>query len=104
MRTIEKGREPQSLRLHRKSGGKYEDYKKVDQLRNALLKDQGYICCYCMGRITAQTMKNEHWASQSDNEESTVDWNNLMGACKGGDGERRAIRHCDTARGNTPLQ
>lgn len=103
MRFIEKGPEPASLRAHRKSGGTYADYRETDDLRRALLRDQGHLCCYCMGRITLRAMKNEHWASQSENEESSVDWGNLMGACTGGNGERGAVKQCDTARGKTPL-
>lgn len=103
MRTIEKGSEPPSLRRHRKSGGTYGSFKDTDEVRDRLLADQGHLCCYCMQRITKRGMKIEHWDSQSGNPESTVDWNNLLGACKGGDGEPGAIRHCDTSRGNTPL-
>lgn len=104
MRTIEKGSEPRSLKTFRKGGGKYEDFKDTNDLRRALLRDQGHLCCYCMARITENAMKNEHWASQSGHADRTVDWDNLMGACKGGDGERRAIKHCDTSRGNKPLK
>lgn len=104
MRTIEKGKEPPSLRLHRKSGGTYETYAQTDELRASLLAEQGHLCCYCMKRISLRTMKIEHWASQSDNEDRTVDYDNLMGACTGGDGERKALQHCDTSRGNTPLK
>lgn len=103
MRTIEKGKEPPSLRKHRKSGGTYKDYTHADDLRGDLLRDQGHICCYCMQRIALRSMKIEHWASQSEHPDRTVDWDNLLGACPGGDGERDAIRHCDTSRGETSL-
>jgi uncharacterized protein (TIGR02646 family) len=56
-----------------------------------------------MSRIVKRGMKIEHWDSQSGNPDSTVDWTNLLGACSGGDGERGAIRHCDTSRGKTVL-
>lgn len=106
MRTIEKGDEPKSLRLHRKRGGTYADYKDTDELRRALLRDQGHLCCYCMKRITRYSMKNEHWVTQSGHVESTLDWDKIMGACKGGDGERgsEVVRHCDTSRGDTPIK
>lgn len=104
MRTIEKGDEPTSLRRHRNAGGTYANYNQTDDLRRALLRDQGHVCCYCMTRITSYAMKNEHWASQSGHKDETVDWDNLMGACPGGNGERRAIKHCDTSRGNTPIK
>jgi len=103
VRTIKKGREPPSLREHRNSGGRYETYTRTDDVRDALLRDQGHICCYCMRRIALRSMKIEHWASQSEHADSTVDWTNLLGACPGGAGEPRAKQHCDTYRGKTPL-
>lgn len=103
MRTIEKGSEPASLRKHRKSGGTYETFTQTDDVRKALLRDQGEICCYCMRRISLRGMKIEHWNSQSGHPDSTVDWKNLLGACSGGNGERDAIKHCDTSRKNLAL-
>ena len=48
-------------------------------------------------------MKVAHWASQSDHGDSTLDRDNLLGACPGGDGGPRKDQHCDTAQGNTPI-
>lgn len=103
MRTIDKGKEPPSLRIHRNSGGTYETFTQTDDVRDRLLSDQGHLCGYCMRRIARRSMKIEHWDSQSGSPDSTVDWQNLLGACTGGEGEPKAMRHCDTARGNTPL-
>ena len=105
MRTIEKGREPQSLAQHRKSGGTYTDFTQTDDLRHALLREQGHICCFCMRRIVLRGMKIAHWASQSGNPgQKTVLWDNLLGACPGGDGEAREKQHCDTAQGNEKIK
>lgn len=104
MRTIEKDHEPQSLRQHRRSGGTYRDFTQTDDLRQALLKEQGHLCCFCMRRIVLRGMKIAHWASQSGHPDQSVSWDNLMGACTGGDGERRELQHCDTAQGTTPIK
>jgi hypothetical protein len=51
MKWIEKNlkNEPKSLRLHRqKSVSNYDNYAEKDDLRRALLEEQGYLCCYCM--------------------------------------------------------
>jgi uncharacterized protein (TIGR02646 family) len=103
MRTIDKGHEPQSLRLHRASGGTYGDFTQTDDIRHALLDEQGHLCCYCMRRIVLRGMKIEHWASQSGNADETVSWNNLLGACMGGQGESAERQHCDTAKGFTSI-
>ncbi len=46
MRRIHKGAEPRSLGEHRRSGGDYDGYAGKDELRDALLKEQGFLCCY----------------------------------------------------------
>jgi uncharacterized protein (TIGR02646 family) len=104
MRTIEKGNEPASLRLHRKAGGTWETYTERDDARRELLKEQGYLCCFCMQEIDLRRMKVAHWASQSGNPDRTLSWDNLLGACPGGDGGPRDKQHCDTAQGETPIK
>jgi uncharacterized protein (TIGR02646 family) len=109
MKSIQKGREPNSLIEYR--AGQTQPYSKnvfdyfahKDELRESLLQEQGYLCCYCMRRIAASTMKIEHWASQSQYRESALSYDNLLGACYGGEGKPFAAQHCDTHKGNTPL-
>jgi len=98
---IKKGAEPKSLTHHRsKSHADYDNYDKKDDLRNALLLEQGDICCYCMQRIKIRKMKIEHWKSQTDFKSLQLNYNNLLGACLGGKGQRRHLQHCDTRKGN----
>ena len=40
-----------------------------DQLKESLLKEQGYLCAYCMSRISEDTMKVEHWHPQRSDTE-----------------------------------
>lgn len=104
MRTIEKRHPPASWEKHAKSGGAYKDFTDTDPAREALLKEQGYLCCFCMVRIGRGKMKIAHLNPQSKDPTHTMDWQNVAGACKGGDGERNAVKHCDTAQGNTPIK
>ena len=61
--------QPASLKRHLKTPHhNYENYDKKDELRLALLKEQGFICCYCMRRIQEameKKMKIEHFKAFS---------------------------------------
>lgn len=104
MKRIVKGREPQSLLQHRlKPFADYDNYPEKDELRTSLLSEQGHICCYCMQRISIDKMKIEHWKSQDDYEELQLNYNNLLGACQGGEGSPNHLQHCDTKKGNTEI-
>ncbi len=96
MRQIIKSKEPKSLASYRKKrGAKFgNDDMPKDELRASLIKDQGYICCYCMKRITLQddattNTKIEHFKPQSiyngtdGKPDLTLNYSNLFLACKG---------------------
>lgn len=86
MKYINKEIEPRSLRHYRSNDPNptYEDYREKDDLRKALLAEQGDICCYCMQRIKIGKMKIEHWKPQSTIKSLQLDYKNLLGACLGG--------------------
>ena len=99
MRAIKKGAEPASLTAHSSmSYSYYDNYKEKDELRDALVKEQRGLCCYCMGRISSEwgTMKVEHWRSQKRYPCKQLDYSNLLGACLGGKGQKERFQHCDT--------
>ena len=103
---IQKGKEPPSLREYRSDPfATYEGYPAKDDLRQALAREQGHICCYCMGRISpnADEMKIEHWAPQSSNASLQLAYSNLLGACRGGEGRTRSKQHCDTHKGEEAI-
>ena len=69
-----------------------------------MLRDQGYLCAYCMGRIDAGEMKVEHIDSQAIHPELELDYDNLLGCCYGGERDepdpfrgRRSL-HCDSSK------
>ncbi|MRG91944.1 retron system putative HNH endonuclease [Polyangium spumosum] len=82
-----------------------------DDVRDALLRDQGELCAYCQRRIPTKDgyVKVEHWHAQSAEEEAkgTLRWLDMLGVCLGDEaqetGAKEGERHCDTARGNKKL-
>ncbi|WP_224247775.1 retron system putative HNH endonuclease [Hyalangium gracile] len=110
MRHIRKGPEPQSLLAYRQTEGASYDglpQEAKDDIRAQLAREQGFLCCYCMQRITPDLhgMKIEHWAPQGDpaTRHRQLDWKNLLGACRGNEGQPLRAQHCDTRKGDIPL-
>ena len=58
---IKKGKEPPSLTAYKKENNAYFDGCNKEDIRKNLLKEQGYLCAYCMRRIDQKHMKIEHW-------------------------------------------
>jgi len=104
MKKIIKQLEPRSLVEHRlKANANYDNYSDKDKLRESLLKEQGYICCYCMSRIKLDEMKIEHWQPQTKYTSRQLDYRNLLGACMGNQGARPQNQHCDTRKGDSEI-
>jgi uncharacterized protein (TIGR02646 family) len=83
-------------------------YEPIPELREALLKDQGYICAYCMRSIpitkkdpnTAETSKIEHIKCREFNSGLQLDYNNMVICCPGNlNGEP----HCDKSKDNADI-
>lgn len=55
-----------------------------EELQKALLKEQGYICCYCGVQISEDNMRIEHFYPKSQNAFCTFNYDNLHAACEGG--------------------
>ncbi len=91
-----------------------------DQVRQALIKEQGHLCAYCMRRIPDERVEDEtlpdvfieHWNARNSQEGSNaadaLDYNNMLLVCSGNQydkttkGKRRLT--CDAKRGNRPLK
>ncbi len=107
MRAITKGAEPVALAQYRAmpgavyDGGGFTPVK--DAIREALLKEQGGLCAYCMQRIRADTMKVEHWHSRAGHSQEGLDYQNMLGCCPGNEGQPRNSQHCDTRKGNDDI-
>lgn len=108
---IHKGTEPKSLREYRENKNNdvncsYKNFRDKDKVRETLVREQGYLCAYCMQEITSdeQEMKIEHWHSQSKHSDEQLDYQNMLACCKGGEGNIFEQQYCDTAKGNQSLK
>lgn len=105
---INKGNEPKALKKAVKGGAK--EYEKdlsqdvKDKLRNKLLTDQGYICCYCLKSIPEKLLpksKIEHFKCRDKYKSLEVDYSNLFIACNGiGNG---GLKTCDTLKDKSDI-
>lgn len=106
MRTIQKGPEPKSLLEYRKAAdAHYDGFQEKQDVRQQLVTEQRGLCCYCQSRIraTVECMKIEHWQSQAEHPKRQLDFSNLLGVCKGNEGQPFEKQHCDTRKGNSSL-
>lgn len=107
MKYIKKSKEPSSLILYRKQKDAYFDgYADKDDLRKSLLKEQKYLCCYCMQKISIDKMKIEHFIPRTDENkgiELQLVYSNLLAACLGNEGQAKHLQHCDTRKANEKI-
>jgi uncharacterized protein (TIGR02646 family) len=104
MKRIIKGTEPLCLLQYRQTeGANYEGYHPKEPLKRALLAEQGYICCYCMRRISEATMEIEHWKPESKYPELQINYKNLLASCSGNRGTRRSNQHCNPRKGDVEI-
>lgn len=121
MKKIDKTREPLSLtryrariprrdRLNENIYSDFPDKRKEDckinargNLRKQLIEEQGYICCYCMQRISCENSRIEHFKSQEHNRSLQINYKNLFIACNNSEGESPNNQHCDVRKGDREL-
>lgn len=117
MKQINKKVEPNSLLQHRtKQHSTFDNipFDIKEELRQNLLSEQGYICCYCMKRIPEKVerdgkvyyeMKVEHFKPQDPDTfpELQLIYSNLLGVCIGNEGKPKKLQTCDTKKGNLEL-
>lgn len=75
------------------------------ELRLSLLKEQGYLCAYCMKRISEETaVKIEHYKPQSKYPTEKLNYKNLLAVCGGVERTSlKTILTCDTQKGSQEL-
>lgn len=106
MLLIQKSKPPAELIEYAQQGNAYFDGMDPETkkaLRASLLDEQGYLCAYCMARLSSDgtDVKIEHYRAR--NKENELEYNNLLAVCKGGEGESHARQTCDTHKGNEEL-
>lgn len=113
MRYIKKGMEPRSLTKYKLQSNAYYDGCNKADIRKKLLEDQGYLCAYCMRRISDGNlsdgglvhMKIEHWLPESQcSEAEKLDFKNMLAVCMGNAGKPYDCTTCDTHRQNKYLK
>jgi uncharacterized protein (TIGR02646 family) len=66
-----------------------------NEVYEGLLKEQGYICCYCGRPISRRECHIEHFRPKSVYKELTFEYTNLIASCQGEDEDRpRTPVHC----------
>ncbi|OQY50167.1 MAG: TIGR02646 family protein [Candidatus Parabeggiatoa sp. nov. 2] len=103
MKYIKKSKEPASLRAFiekEQRANIHPSYSNLDKpvieyLNKALLKEQGYLCCYCMEEISLNSLRREHFLPQSRFKEEELNYSNLFAACNFSDGLPPEQQHCD---------
>ena len=116
MKYIEKklNNQPPSLIQHKNQPHhSYENYSGKAELRDFLLKDQAYLCCYCMTRIQTPTedkMGIEHlkpfsaYNGENGKPDLRLEYKNLLATCKGGEGGPKHLFHCDKAKWDAEIK
>lgn len=79
------------------------DTEVKQELRLSLLLEQGWLCAYCMKRLSfdGNDVKIEHYEPR--NTENELKYENLLAVCKGGEGSVPERQTCDTRKGNQVL-
>lgn len=116
MRKIKKHPEPEAWIKYRKTPG--VEFRAIDELKESLLKEQGYICAYCMRRIPCKDdnpcaiIRVEHIFSRKNHpdKEYVFNYKNLVACCPGAigmlpDSEKMSADnfHCDRRKGDNDV-
>lgn len=97
MKYIEKGKEPEELMEYKKQPGvNYRTMSKVKRIRDKVKKDlieeQGYICCYCGGRVEFDEKTSiEHFLPKEIFPYLDLQYSNLHAVCDGGKQKREEL-------------
>jgi uncharacterized protein (TIGR02646 family) len=103
MKYIAKGPQPQALSEWKASGNDnwHPTYDNLDSdtksaLKEALMAEQGYLCCYCESRVTLDDSHIEHFRPQSDESVDPLDFSNMLCSCQ----SQGKTLHCGHRKGD----
>ncbi|OJT21826.1 TIGR02646 family protein [Archangium sp. Cb G35] len=75
-----------------------EDWLEVkSQVKQALLDEQGFVCCYCEQRIESANSHIEHLESRHTSPKRVFDYTNLLASCT-------KKSHCGSLKGSKALR
>lgn len=105
MKHILKQAQPQELAEWRESGNEdwQPTYNDIDshvkrKVKDSLMEEQGWLCCYCERRLTDKESHIEHFKPKCDPTTDPLDYDNLFCSCQ--NQERRGVPlHCGRSKG-----
>lgn len=68
-------------------------------LKEALIREQGFLCCYCEQRLTASDSHVEHLRPQGDFPDKALEYLNMFSSCQGERIKGDPV-HCGHAKGS----
>lgn len=117
MKKITKSTEPREWTQYKMTPG--VEYNAIPELRQSLLKEQGYICAFCSRRIpvkdknSSETSRIEHLKSRTNHPDLQLDYNNMVVCCPGAildkflidnsDKSKEKKFHCDNLKGENDI-
>jgi len=75
----------------------YENLREKSELKQALLSEQGFLCCYCGRAVTLDNSHNEHFRPQSKYPELALCYDNIHASCSSSSPDP----HCGDAKQDT---
>lgn len=82
---IKKGKEPRSLTEYKNMAHADYDGCNKNDIRAALMEEQGGLCAYCMCRLNqVDDVRIEHYIPQAICPEKVLSYKNMLGVCHGG--------------------
>lgn len=106
MKFIQKGPEPQEFLEWKNQAN--DDWKPTysdlggsvkKALKNGLMLDQGFLCCYCEAELTVDESHIEHFRPQSDPHVDALDYSNLLCSCQNNLKKGEPL-HCGNLKGD----
>lgn len=78
----------------------YDDLRGEEkkEVKDSLMKEQGYICCYCERRLIDEDSHIEHFNPQNNNDAHPLDYANLLCSCQQNLAQGEP-RHCGNLKG-----
>jgi uncharacterized protein (TIGR02646 family) len=68
-------------------------------IKQSLMVEQGYLCCYCEQRVILEDCHIEHFRPQSDPTVNPLDFSNMLCSCQN-QLKKGEPRHCGNLKGN----
>lgn len=106
MKRIEKGLEPEGFTEWKalENDGWQPSYGNLsgepkNAVKESLMKEQGYLCCYCERRLTDNDSHIEHFRPQSDPAVDPLDYANMLCSCQN-QLQKGEPLHCGNRKGD----